>query len=163
LIGVVKKRWDELPTSALVTALNTVADLGADDETHRPLVRDFLGSHVNDPRERLQIAAIRGLGTLRDEKAIPLLEGFAGAAKETPTRNPAEFAINAIRSGRRPGNESQVLRTEVMDLKKENRELREELKTLSKKVEAISKPAPVASKEKSKPAAPKKPTKAPRS
>lgn len=150
LIDIVKKRWDEFPTTVIVTSLNTLADLGADDEAQRPLVREFLTAHVNEPRERIQIAAIRGLGTLRDEKAIPVLEGFAAAAKESPTRNPAEFAINAIRSGRRPGNEAQALRTEVMDLKKENRELRDELKSLSKKVDAISKPPAADPKQKSK-------------
>jgi aminopeptidase N len=158
LMDIVKKRWDELPTSVLVTAVGTLAELGGDDETQRATVREFLVAHVNEPRERIQIAAIRGLGTLRDEKAVPVLEGFASAAKETPTRNPAEFAINAIRSGRRPGNEAQALRTEVMDLKKENRELRDELKSLSKKVDAISKPAEP-SKSKSKSSPPKKPAK----
>ena len=66
------------------------------------------------------------------------LGSFASAAKEMPTKTPAELAINAIRTGRRPGNESQTLRTEVMDLKKENRDLREELKSLSKKVDALA-------------------------
>jgi aminopeptidase N len=158
LIDTVKKRWDEFPTSVIVTSLNTLADLGADDEAQRPVVREFLVAHVNEPRERIQVAVIRGLGTLRDEKAIPVLEGFAAAAKETPTRNPAEFAINAIRSGRRPGNEAQALRTEVMDLKKDNRELRDELKSLSKKVDAINKPAADA-KSKSKTTQSKRPGK----
>jgi aminopeptidase N len=139
LMDTVKKRWDELPTSALITALDTIGALAAEDDTQRAAAREFLVAHVNESRERLQIAAIRALGTLRDEKAISVLETFAAAAKETPTRPPAEFAINAIRSGRRPGNESQTLRTEVMDLKKDNRELRDELKLLSKKIDAIAK------------------------
>ncbi|HUS33998.1 MAG TPA: M1 family aminopeptidase [Verrucomicrobiae bacterium] len=150
LIDIVKKRWDEFPTSVIVTSLNTLAELGADDEAQRPVVREFLVAHVNEPRERIQVAAIRGLGALRDEKAISVLEGFASSAKETPTRNPAEFAINAIRSGRRAGNEAQALRTEVMDLKKENRELRDELKSLSKKVDALIKTPADTAKQKSK-------------
>jgi aminopeptidase N len=158
LIDVVKKRWDELPSSILASALETSATLGADDEPQRLTVREFLQSHVNDPRPLIQIAAIRALGTLRDEKAIPILETFASAAKETLTRTPAEYAINAIRSGRRAGNESQALRTEVMDLKKENRELREEMKSLGKKVDAIAK-APSATTQKSKTEKTKKPVK----
>jgi hypothetical protein len=98
------------------------------------------------------------LGTLRDEKAIPVLETFASAAKETPTRTPAEVAINSIRGGRRPGNESQALRTEVMDLKKENRELRDELKSLTKKVDALGQEAKTApGKKNSKSDKPKRP------
>jgi aminopeptidase N len=161
LIDLVKKRWDELPTSVLASALETVATLGADDESHRDAAREFLIAHVNEPRERIQLAAIRGLGTLRDEKAIAVLETFANAAKETPTRTPSELAINAIRSGRRPGNEAQALRTEVMDLKKENRELRDELKTLSKKVDAMQQSPKPASNQKGKSKAenPKRPSK----
>jgi HEAT repeat protein len=150
LIDIVKKRWDELPTGAIASALETMAALGADEASQRSNVREFLAAHVNDPRERVQVAAIRGLGTLRDEKAIPILETFASASKETPTRTPAEYAINAIRSGRKPGNEAQALRGEVMDLKKENRELRDELKSLEKKVDAIAK-EPIDAKKEEKP------------
>jgi aminopeptidase N len=150
LIDTVRKRWDEFPTSVNASAIETIATLAADDETQRPAAREFLLAHVNDPRERIQIAAIRGLGTLRDEKALPVLETFAAAAKEMPTRTPAELAINAIRTARRPGNEAQTLRTEVMDLKKENRELRDEVKSLSKKVDALAQPPKVSAKEKRK-------------
>lgn len=139
LMDIVKKRWDELPTGVIGGAFETLAVLGRDDEAQRPAVRDFLISHINEGRERLQIAAIRALGTLRDEKAIPALETFVTASRERPTRNPAESAINAIRAGRPQGNESQALRGEVMDLKKENRELRDEVKTLSQKFDALTK------------------------
>jgi aminopeptidase N len=160
LIDAVKKRWDEFPTSVLANAIEAIATLAADDETQRPVAREFLIAHVNDPRERIQIAAIRGLGTLRDEKAIAVLETFTSAAKETPTRTPAELAINAIRTGRRPGNESQALRTEVMDLKKENRDLRDELKSLSKKVDALAQQPKADDKtKKTKPEKPKRASK----
>jgi aminopeptidase N len=149
-LDAVKKRWDEFPTSVQASAIETAAALAADEDSQRSTVREFLVAHVNDGRERIQIAAIRGLGTLRDEKAIAVLETFATAAKESPTRTPAEAAINAIRSGRRAGNEAQALRTEVMDLKKENRELRDELKGLSKKVDALAQPAKTNANEKTK-------------
>jgi HEAT repeat protein len=156
LIDTVKKRWDEFPTSVNVNAIEAIATLAADDDSQRPTAREFLLAHVNDPRERIQIAAIRGLGTLRDEKALPALETFAAAAKDTPTRTPAELAINAIRTARRPGNEAQALRTEVMDLKKENRELRDELKSLSKKVDALAQPPKGSGREKRNAGPPKR-------
>jgi aminopeptidase N len=160
LIETVKRRWDELPTRVLASTLEAVAALGADDESQRASAHEFLIAHVNDGRERVQLAAIRGLGTLRDEQAIPVLETFASAAKQMPTRAPAEAAINAIRSGRKPGNESQALRSEVMDLKKENRELRDELKSLTKKVDGLAEQKPaVAGKDKTKNEKPKRPAK----
>ncbi len=159
LIDTLKKRWDDLPTRALANGLETLAALSRDDETQRPIVRELLASHVNDGRQRIQIAALRGLGTLRDERSIPILETFADA-HETPTSGPAQSALNEIRSARPQGNESQTLRTEVMDLKKENRELRDELKTLSQKVQALTKDSSAsATDDKSKPKAQPKSTK----
>jgi uncharacterized protein YlxW (UPF0749 family) len=93
---------------------------------------------------------------LRDEAAIPVLETFASAAKETPTRTPAEYAISAIRSGRPPANESQSLRSEVMELKKQNRELQDEMKALNKKVDAVAKATPDDSKQTTKSRKPQK-------
>lgn len=150
LIDLLNKRWDDLETSVIANAMDTLAQLGRDDEKQRDVVREFLTGRLNEGRQRIQIAAIRGLGALRDERAIPMLETFATAARENPTRNPAETAINAIRAGRPQGNESQALRTEVMDLKKENRELREDLKTLTRKVDALTKPPAPPEKEKDK-------------
>jgi aminopeptidase N len=156
LIDTLSKRWDELPTSVLASGLEAMATLGYDDEKLRPSVREFLVAHVNERRERLQLAAIRGLGTLRDEAAIPVLETFASAAKETPTRTPAEYAISAIRSGRPPANESQSLRSEVTELKKQNRELQDEMKALNKKVDAVAKATPDDSKQTGKSRKPQK-------
>lgn len=156
LLEIVKRRWEELPTGALTNALNSLAQLARDEESQRPAIREFLVSHVNEGRQRLQIAAIRALGTLRDENAIPVLETFASAARETPTRTPAETALNNIRAARSPGNESQALRGEVMELKKENRELRDEMKTLSQKVQALKKDLPASNTEKPKSTKPKK-------
>lgn len=159
LIDTLKKRWDELPTGALVNGLETLAALARDDDKNRDNVRELLLTHINEERDRVQIAAIRGLGTLRDERSIPILETFAGAAPGTPARAPAESAINAIREARPPANESQALRTEVMDLKKENREIRDEMKTLSQKLQALTKDQPTAptNKSKAKPAKSTKP------
>jgi aminopeptidase N len=139
LMDALKKRWDDFSTGELANGFDALAQLARDDEKQRPIVRDYLTGHLQDKRERLQIAAIRALGTLRDEQSIPALQTFATAGRETPTRNPAESAINAIRAGRPQGNESQAIRGEVMDLKKENRELREEFKTLNEKFQALNK------------------------
>jgi aminopeptidase N len=147
LMEIVKSRWNELPAGAIGSAFETLAVLGRDDESQRAAVREFLTGHLTEGRERLQVSAIRALGTLRDEKAIPALETFATANRDRPTRNPAESAINAIRSGRPQGNESQALRGEVMELKKENRELRDEMKTISQKVEALAKDSGANAKE----------------
>ena len=43
-----------------------------------------------DKKRSVQLAAISALGTLEDAKAIPSLETFAGAGKESPERNAAE-------------------------------------------------------------------------
>jgi len=150
LMDTLKKRWNDFSTFTIGSAFDTLAQLARDDDKQRPIVREYLLGQLQAPRERIQIAAIRGLGTLHDEQAIPALQTFATAAREMPTRNPAESAINAIRAARTPAVESQTLRTEVMDLKKENRELRDEFKTFLKKFQELSKDATPASTNKAK-------------
>lgn len=139
LMDTLEKRWDEFPTNVRAAAFAALGELARDEESQRPKVRELLAKHVNDPRDALQIAAIRALGALKDERAIPILETFATASRETPVRVPAESALNAIRSARPNPAEPQALRNEVMELKKENREIREEMKTLSQKLQALTK------------------------
>jgi HEAT repeat protein len=97
---------------------------------------------------------MNGLGTLGDPKAIPALEKFSTAAKDSPQRVAAGRAVFDLRAARKPIDDFKNLRQEVLDLQKANRELRKELDELKRKVEAAGK---VEEKPKKKPvAAPKK-------
>jgi len=124
----------------------------ARNEENKQAVRDFLLAHVNDRKQRVQIAAISALGTLGDPSAFSALEKFADASKERPDRRAAEAAVTTLRAGRKPIDDFRNLRQEVLDLQKANRELKKDLDDLKKKVAArepalspAAKPKPVRS------------------
>ncbi len=58
-------------------ALNTLGHI-AKNEEDRSKVRRFVTGYVNHPRERIQIGALRALGTLGDPAAIPVVQSLAG-------------------------------------------------------------------------------------
>ena len=116
-------------------ALDALAFL-ARNEKARDGVRDFLTGFLNHKRERLQLAAMKALGTLEDPKAIALLQPFASASKETPQQEAAEKAIAALRAVNKPSDNLKDLRQEVLDVKKENQRLSKELAEVKKKLDA---------------------------
>jgi len=116
-------------------ALDALAFL-ARNEKPRDSVREFLAGYINHKRERLQLAAMKALGTLEDPKAIALLETFASASKETPQQKEAEKAIAALRAVNKPSDNLKDLRQEVLDVKKENQRLSKELAEVKKKLDA---------------------------
>jgi len=132
------------------SALDTLAYLARNEE-NRDEVRQFLVRHVNSPREPVQVAAIRALGTLGDPRAIAVVEKFATAGPQSPVRTAANAAVASLRTARKPVDDFKNLRGEVTDLQKHNQELRKELDDLKKKVEATS-PVSATDKSKKKPA-----------
>jgi aminopeptidase N len=125
IIGAILERLqgEQLETSTRSTALETLAVL-ASEGTQEEDVLSLLLDHVENPSERIQQAALRGLGTLGNEKALPVLERYTtGKAKET-----AQSAIKAIRDRRPVSPELQQLREEVQNLRREQEELREKIK-----------------------------------
>jgi len=134
---------DEFPTRGFINGLDTVAFLARDQEK-KDEVRQFLSSYVNDKNSMIRVGAIKSLGTLEDPRAMPILETFTNAGKETPEQKAASTALEAIRAARHPGDNLQELRDMVLELQKQDRQLRKDFDTLQKKLEA--KPAARSSK-----------------
>jgi aminopeptidase N len=128
-------RADLLPSPVLANALDALAFL-ARNERDRAAVRAALTGFVNHKRDRIQLAAIRALGTLEDPQAIPVLETFAAMSKATPEQKAAEQAIAQLRGQKKPADNLKDVRQELLDVKKENRRLSTELETLKKKLDA---------------------------
>jgi aminopeptidase N len=129
------KREAAFTSSGFGDGLNALAFL-ARNEKSRDDVRGFLAGFLNHKRERIQLAAMKALGTLEDPKAIALLETFANAAKETPQQEEATKAIAALRAVNKPSDNLKDLRQEVLDLQKETRRLNKELEDVKKKLGA---------------------------
>lgn len=140
----------DLTTSTLVRGLDTLSYLARQEEKKEP-VRQLVVGYINDPRRAVQLSAITSLGVLGDVRAIPVLESFASAAKESPERAAAEKALSALRATQKPSENLREVRSEILELQKQNRDLRQELNTVKKKMEA----GPVSTNKPANPVRPK--------
>lgn len=117
---------DKFPTRNLGSAFDALAYLAREaDPTQKDQVRDFLASQINTPKERLQPMVIKALGTLRDAKAIPILNSFTSASD--PIGKAATDAIKAINSDKKQADEVKELRSQLL-------KLQQQVDQLSKKV-----------------------------
>ncbi len=115
-------KGDHMETSARTTALDSLAVLAAEGPQEEEIL-NLLLDHLDDPSEKIQRAALRGLGTLGNEKALPVLERYTAGE----TKDAAQSAIQAIRDRRPVSPELQQLRDEVQTLRREQQELREKI------------------------------------
>jgi aminopeptidase N len=142
-------------TQGFAQGLSALAYLARKEES-RDKVREFLAGYVNDKRKTVKLASINALGTLGDPKALPIVEKFATAAKDSPERTAAEKVVADLRADRKPVDDFKNLRQEVTDLQKSDRELRKELEDLKKKLEAKETASSSAARPKKKPVLPPK-------
>jgi aminopeptidase N len=129
-----RSRETQFTSSGFGRGLEALAYLARNEE-NKAAVRDFLLGYVNHPKRSVQVASINALGTLADPTAIPALETFSRAGKDNPERQAADRAISALRAARKPNDEWNELRSELLELKKENREIRQQLEEIKKKSE----------------------------
>ncbi|MEY2407968.1 MAG: aminopeptidase [Verrucomicrobiota bacterium] len=123
------------PATVCARGLETIAWLSRHEEK-KDVVREFLVERVNSPKKRVQQAALAGLGTLGDPKAISVLEKFATLPKESPERVTAEKSLASLRDAKKPAVEFGTLRADVLKVQQENKSLRKELDDLKKKFDA---------------------------
>ena len=117
---------------------NALGALGhlARNQKKKAATRKFLVDHVNNPKQRIALAAIGALGQLGDPKALAVLEKFTGGAENDPARKAAEQAIEKMRAARKPADDYKNLRKEVTSLKQANSKLTKELVDLKKRFDA---------------------------
>ncbi|HWN96160.1 MAG TPA: M1 family aminopeptidase [Methylomirabilota bacterium] len=134
-----QRRKAEFMARTINIALDALAYLSREQES-KDTVRELIASYINDPRRSVQLAAVGALGTLRDERALPILERFASLPKTSPQRTTAERAIESIRAARKTTLEVGDVRREVIELQKQNRELRKDFDALKKKLDSMVAP-----------------------
>src|SRR5688572_1250613 len=135
LIAEVKNEKNGFNSRGLTNALLTIATIGRDVEKNDQ-VYQLLLQYASDLRQTVRLGAIRSLGVLRDERALAVLENFAGGPTDAAETTAANRAMEQIRSGRRTGNELQSLRSEVLELKKQNDELKKSFEEIKKQMQA---------------------------
>ncbi|HEV8542748.1 MAG TPA: HEAT repeat domain-containing protein, partial [Verrucomicrobiae bacterium] len=147
IISVLEKRQLGPTSRGLAHGLDAVAYL-ARNEQKKDAAYNFIVKYINSSRSRVQEAAIKALGVLRDDRALPVLATFASGAKDLPETTAAARAIETIRENRPVITELQGLRNEVIELKKQNDELKKSFDELSKKFDATSPKMPESAKPK---------------
>ncbi len=103
---------------------------------NRDAVRDFLASKLSDPRLDWRIAAAKSLGTLRDPKALGLLDlrlAISGGDRIDPEREAAAKSAQEIRAGLESPADLKNLWDRVQQLQKKAEEQAKEIEALKKK------------------------------
>ena len=146
ILATVKAHESEWRTPLKVQAITAIASLGRLQE-NKDTARDYLLKQLDDPRDRVSRAAIRGLGKLGDPKALGALQRFTTLAKTNPSRTMAEKSVNDLRTGKKPVVEFGDLRNELLSLQQENKDLRKDLDAMKKKLDAVAEARPTAANE----------------
>ena len=125
----------DLSGHVFANGIETLAYLARNEEK-KDQIREFLLVHIHALKRSVARRALSALGTLGDTKAIPVLQTFTKADKESPERKAAEGALASLRSVRKPVDDFKNLRQEVLDLQKETRELHKALDELKDQLQA---------------------------
>ncbi|MBM3847827.1 MAG: hypothetical protein FJ405_16275, partial [Verrucomicrobia bacterium] len=137
VIETLNQKGSKWPASTQIDALELIAHLGRtlDD---KEAARAELMRRLTDPRDRVQLAAIQGLGVLGDPKAMAPLESFIDLKPGDRARIAATSSIDKLRNGRKPTVEFGDIRNEVLSLRRENQDLKRDFESLRKKVESLN-------------------------
>ena len=109
---------------------------------HRDAVRDFLAEKLSDPRREWRIAAAKALGTLRDPKALGLLDlllAISSGDRIDPVREAAAKAAQDIRASLESPADLKKLWDRVQELQKKSEDQQKEIEALKKKPQTARK------------------------
>ena len=146
LLRELKQSEAAFTSGGFSSALRTLGLLARNESDKEP-VRLFLLKQLDHLKKSVARSAMSALGELHDSKAIPVLETFAAADRESAEGKAAQSAIDKIRKEQRPRvpEEVNTLRSQVSDLQNQLKGMSEEMKVLraqfKEAVESL-KPAP---------------------
>ena len=141
---ILKKLADsplDFPTRQYLGAMDTVAFLARDPKhPQRDEVLAFLRGKLSDPRVSVRSGAAKSLGTLRDPRALALLEPLAKVWQPyaDPTSEAADAAVQAIQASLEGSKELKNVWDKVQQFWKRRRE---ELEHSLEKVKKRAEPA----------------------
>ncbi len=121
-------------TRDLAASLDALAFLTR-EQKDRDAAREFIATHLSSPKEELRAAAARALGTLRDPKAIALLQPLVVEMRPfaDPVRTAAEKSLADLSSLLAGPQDLKSVWDKMQTLQRKTDDLEKELETLRKK------------------------------
>ena len=100
-------------------------------------IRNLIDSYVNHPNQRIQLSAIRALGTLGDRRSQAVLQTLAGDDRSDRIASVAKEALQSLQEKTPPVPAEIVqLRKLLTQMQTQNDKLREDVDQLKKTIEA---------------------------
>ena len=121
---------DDKPVRARAAAVAALARLGDEVEAVRTTAVERLAELAEDPAFRVQMAAVSGLGTLRDPRALGVLQRVHRAVGDVRCARLAWESMCTIREGRTLEGGLATLRRELEGVTEDNRKLRDRVTRL---------------------------------
>jgi aminopeptidase N len=136
----IRDHGDLIDSAALGDALETLGFLVRNArENQLTSTRLFLQDYLNHRKDGVVRAAMRGLGSLGDEQAIPVLQAYSGSNADDPTAQAARSAIDNIRKANPEQPQLDQLRKQVQSYESEVESLRKELESLENRWKELEK------------------------
>jgi aminopeptidase N len=132
----------EFGSRSYASALDAVAFLSRrKDSPNRELVRPFLVQHLTNPKLELRVAAAKALGTLRDPRALAVLEPMiaGGGPFADPVREAASKSVQSLQTELEGPLELKNIWEQLQKTQKKVEELEKELDQSKKKADAKKK------------------------
>jgi aminopeptidase N len=135
LMARLQSNGDSYESREYGQALQALGTLASDEED-KDAVRDFMISHLTNPKDTIMTAAVNALATLNDPKAIAALETFDVGKEDDPKRKAVQKALTALKSGQKPDANIKTLREDFLEIQKQNREMQEQFEEMKKRLDA---------------------------
>ncbi len=131
----------EFRTRDYANALDAVAFL-ARKQDNREEVRAFLVGHLTSPKEELRTGAAKALGTLKDPKALAVLQAMLPGAGPygDPVREAASKSVQTLQAELTGSAELKNLWDQVQQLQKKTEAMEKQLEEAKKKATPAKKP-----------------------
>ena len=133
-------RKADFTTRGYANALSTLAHLSRHSED-KSIVMSFIAGKLNDPKANIRTGAIRALATLKEPKAIAILEKWMSADPDSGERKAAVQAISDLKKMALPGEDLKGLRNKIQTMDSTQKSMSTTLEDLKKKLEALAESA----------------------
>lgn len=117
------------------TGLGVLATLASEEE-NKESVRAFILEHLNNPKERIMIAAANALATLNDPSSIAALEALDSGKPESSKRKAVQKALTSLKSSNKQDANIKSLREDFLKIQKANEEMQKDFEEMKKRLDA---------------------------